>query len=194
MSTTNVKSYKDTDLINRVESLPSFKGWKKGKYCIMVRSNEDEYNKFDDKCYLFDVLVEDQQPKFSAVYPITTNAGAQGLKQFDKYNALGCAVLKSDVLIYGSHMPGKHKGKYDAYVQRVGFPYFRDGDKDNKAEEIGKEFNNIIGANIHKAGTNSIQIDGWSVACLVFPRSNDFDKFMFWANKNNLNVVILNEF
>lgn len=190
----SVRSYTDEQLIQRVESLRSFKGWKVGKYCIMVRSNEDTFDRFDDKCYLFDVLVQDQKPKFAAVYPITTNAGAQGLKNYDKYNAIGCAVLKSDVLIYGSHQPGKHKGKYDAYTQRIGFPYFRDGDKDNHAEEIGKEYSNIIGANIHKAGANSVQISGWSVACLVFPKENDFNKFMFWANKNPLNVVILNEF
>lgn len=191
---TNVRSYTDTELINRVEGLPSFKGWKVGKYAIMVRSNEDEYNRFDDKCYTFDVLVENQKPKFADVFPITTNAGAQGLKQFDKYNALGCAVLKTDVLIYDSHKIGKHKGAYSAYVQNVGFPYFRDGDKDNAAEEIGKEYNNIIGANIHKAGANSTQIDGWSVACLVFPKVKDFDKFMFWANKQKVSVCILKEF
>lgn len=190
----NVKSYTDAQLIERVESLPSFKGWKKGKYAIMVRSNEDEYDRFDDKCYTFDVLVDGQKPKFANVFPITTNAGAQGLKQFDKYNSLGCAVLKSDVLVYDSHKIGKHKGKYEAYVQNVGFPYFRDGDKDNKAEEIGKEYNNIIGANIHKAGANSTVIGGWSVACLVFPRETDFIKFMFWANKEKVSTVILKEF
>lgn len=190
----SVRSYTDEQLIQRVESLQSFKGWKVGKYCIMVRSNEDTFDRFDDKCYLFDVLVQDQKPKFAAVYPITTNAGAQGLKNYDKYNALGCAVLKSDVLVYQSHKIGKHKGRYTAYTQNVGFPYFRDGDKDNQAEEIGKEYSNIIGANIHKAGANSVQIGGWSVACLVFPKENDFNKFMFWANKTVLNVAILKEF
>lgn len=190
----SVKRYNDIDLIERVESLPSFKGWKIGKYCLLVRSDEDEYNRFDDKNYLFEVKVEGKRPEFIAVYPWTTNAGSQGLKNFEKYNALGCAVLKSDSLVYGSHKYGLHKGQYPAYVQNVGFPYFRDNDKDNEAEEVGKEYSNIIGANIHKSGVNSTQIDGWSVACLVSPKQNDFNKFMTWANKQLLNVAILKEF
>lgn len=190
----NVRSYTDEELIKRVESLPTFAGWRKGKYAIMVRSNEDEYDRFDDKCYCFESLLEGQKPKFAKVFPITTNAGSQGLKDFAKYNTLGCAVLKSDVLVYNSHKIGKHKGKYTAYVQNVGFPYFRDNDKDNKAEEIGKEYTNIIGANIHKAGASSTQIGGWSVACLVFPKENDFNSFMEWSEHKAMNVVILNEF
>lgn len=190
----NVKGYTDQQLIERVEGLNTFEGWKPGKYAVMVRSNEDEYNKFDDKCYLFEVKEPGEKPKFISVYPITTNAGAQGLKEFDKYNSLGCAVLKSDVIIYNSHTYGKHKGEYPAYRQVKGFPYFRDGDKDNKAEEIGKEYTNIIGANIHKAGINSVFIGGWSVACLVFPKENDFNSFMTWANKKPVTVAILKEF
>ena len=190
----NVRSYTSAQLINRVESLPSFEGWRKGKYAVMVRSNEDEFDRFDDKCYCFEVLDNGKQPVFWRVFPITTNAGAQGLKDFAKYNALGCAVLKSDVLVYQSHKIGKHKGRYTAYTQNVGFPYFRDSDKDNKAEEIGKEYNNIIGANIHKAGANSTKIGGWSVACLVFPKEVDFNSFMEWGQRQNMSVVILKEF
>lgn len=190
----NVRSYTDSELINRVESLPSFNGWRKGKYCIMVRSNEDEFDRFDDKNYCFEVFQEGAKPIFAKVFPITTNAGATGLRLFAKYNSLGCAILKSDVLVYNSHKIGKHKGKYKAYVQNVGFPYFRDGDKDNKAEEVGKEYVNIIGANIHKAGTNSTQIGGWSVACLVYPKEADFNSFMEWSEDKPMNTVILKEF
>ncbi len=51
---TNVRNYTAKELIKRVESLDTFKGWKEGKYDIWVRSNEDEYNKFDDKAYSFE--------------------------------------------------------------------------------------------------------------------------------------------
>ena len=190
----NVRSYTDLEIIERIESLPSFKGWKKGKYSVFMRSNEDEFNRFDDKKYCYVVKIEGVRPDFVQVFPCTTNAGSAGLKNFDKYNNLGCAVLKSDVIVYNSHKYGLHKGQYPAYVQNVGFPYYRDNDKDDKAEEIGKEYNNIIGANIHKAGINSTQIDGWSVACLVDQKSNDFTKYMMWANKELMNVVILSEF
>ena len=36
----------------------------------------------------------------------------------------------------------------------------------------------IFGVNIHKAGTNSTQVDKWSAACQVFANSSDFATFM----------------
>jgi hypothetical protein len=186
-----VRAYRDTDLIKRVESLSTFKGWRDGVYDVWVRSDEDTFDRFDDKVYTFEV--QKGIPKFIMVCTGTSNAGAEGLLRFEKYNALGCAVLKSDTLIYGSHKFGKHKG-YDAYVQNIGFPYFRDGDKDKKAEEQGKEYSNIIGANCHKAGVNSIVIGGWSVACLVRNQLEQYNKWLRYMNKRPLSIVILKEF
>jgi hypothetical protein len=186
-----VRAYRDTDIIKRVESLKSFKGWKDGVIDVWVRSDEDEFDRFDDKVYTFEVTKG--VPKFIMVCTGTTNAGAQGLLHFDEYNALGCAVLKSDTIVYNSHRAGKHKG-YDAYVQNVGFPYFRDADKDKKAEEVGKEYKDIIGANCHKAGLNSTLIGGWSVACLVRNQLEQYNKWLRWMAKRPLTVVILKEF
>lgn len=189
-----VRKYTDLELIERVESLESFKGWKKGIFDIWVRSSEDIFDRFDDKVYTFECEEDGQRPKFVMVCTGTSNAGAQGLKQFDKYNTLGCAILKSDVLVYDSHVYGLHKGKYAAYRQNKGFPYFRDGDKDNKAEEIGKEYNNIIGANCHAAGENSTVIGGWSLACLVRNVKAQYNRWMTFMNKRPLSVAILSEF
>lgn len=189
--------YTDKQLIERVESLPTFKGWK-GIIDVWVRSKADTFDRFDDKVYTFDCRTG--TPTFIMVCTGTTNAGAQGLKHFDSYSKLGCAVLKSDVIVYDSHGFGLHKGKYDAYVQRAGanpFPYFRDNDKDNKAEEVGREYNDVIGANCHKAGWYSTAIGGWSVACLVRNverQFNDWMSFMRRAGKPRLSVGILKEF
>ena len=54
---TNVKSYTDDQLLQRMMSLPSFKGYPRGKHIIAVRSEEDEPDKYDDKLYLFDLLL-----------------------------------------------------------------------------------------------------------------------------------------
>lgn len=192
----NVKNYNDDQILNRVESLPSFKGWKIGKYFFCLRSDEDEFNKFDDKGYCYDVKFEGQRPVFCSVYPITTNAGKIGLKKFESYNNKGCAVLLGDHIQYESHVFGQHKGK-DGYVQTFKgeqFPYTRDDDKDEKSENFGKVYKDRIGANIHRAGSDSENIDSWSVGCIVFKRLADFNKFLVFANKLPMNVCILNEF
>lgn len=189
-----VRPYKDKELLDRVESLSTFTGWKKGIYDIWVRSSEDTFNAFDDAVFTFECLKDGEKPKFIMVCTGTSNAGAQGLKNFEQYNQFGCAVLKSDIIMYGSHIYGLHKRKVPAYVQAKGFPYFRDNDKDDKAEEIGKEYNNIIGANCHPAGENSIKIDGWSTACLVRNNKKQYNLWLAYMNKRPLSVCILKEF
>lgn len=189
----NVRTYTDKEILDRVKSLPSFKGWPKGVLDVWIRSNEDAYDQFDDKCYTFECYGDIKSPRFMMVCTGTTNAGQYGLKHFEEYNSVGCAVLKSDTLVYDSHKYGLHKGK-QAFVQCKGFPYFRDANRNDHADEIGKEYNDIIGANCHRAGMNSTVIANWSVACLV---RNNLTQFMAWLNfmdKKSLSVVILKEF
>lgn len=185
--------YQDQQLIDRVAGLETFRDWRPGVFDIWVRSRGDAFNKFDDKVYTFEVG-PGLDPVFKLVATGTSNAGAEGLKHFDKYNREGCAVLKADVIVYDSHAYGLHKAKYPAYRQVKGFPYYRDNDRDNKAEEIGEIHNDIIGANCHKAGWFSTEIGGWSVACLVRNRQTDFDKWMRYMNRRPLSVAILSEF
>jgi len=194
---TNIKNYTDNQLLSRLESLSTFKGWKKGIYDIWIRSEEDEYNKFDDKVYTFECLKDNTKPVFIMVCTGTTNAGAQGLKHFEKYNKKGCAILCDDIIIYDSHIYGLHgKDQYPAYIQsfEVGFPYTRDNDKDNKAENYGKIYKDRIGANCHKAGEATVYINGNSVACLVRNVLKEFKKWMKFMNKRKLSVAILKEF
>jgi len=189
----NVRNYTSEELLARVKTLPSFTGFPKvGVLDVWVRSNEDAYNVFDDKVYSFECFPA-KDPVFKMVCTGTTNAGAVGLKEFAKYNGLGCAILKSDTIVYNSHIYGLHKGK-PAYRQAKGFPYFRDNNKNNKAEEIGKEYNDIIGANCHRAGAHSTVIGGWSTACLVRNNEAQFLKWLSFMAKRSLSVVILNEF
>lgn len=194
---TNIKNYTDNQILDRVESLLSFKGWFKGVYDFWIRSEEDEYNKFDDKVYTYECLKDGTRPKFIMVCTGTTNAGSQGLKHFEKYNEKGCAVLCEDIIVYDSHIYGPHgKDKYPAYIQsfETSFPYTRDSDKDDEAKNYGKIYNDRIGANCHKAGVASEFINGNSVACLVRNVLKEFNKWMKFMNKRKLSVAILKEF
>ncbi len=187
--------YTDEQLLNRVKSLKSFKGCPKGILDIWIRSKADNYNQFDDKVYTFECFGEIKRPIFIMVGTGTSNAGSFGLKNFRKYNSKGCAVLCADTIVLNSHVPGLHKGK-PAYIQSfsVGFPYTRDNDGDDKAENYGKIYYDRIGANCHRAGWLSTLINNWSVGCLVRNNLTQFLKWMSFMQDRPLSVAILNEF
>jgi hypothetical protein len=191
----NVRSYTDAQIIRRVEShAEGFDGWRRGIYDIWVRSNEDETDAFDDKVYTFNVDNDLSIPRFRMVCTGTTNAGTYGLKKFHEYNREGCAVLKANQFVRDSHAYGFHKG-YRAYRQAKSWPYFRDNDRDGKAEEIGAIKAGIIGANCHRATANGVstRIYNWSVACLVRNSSNQWNAWLAYMNKRPLSVAILKE-
>lgn len=190
-----MRTFTDEEVLKRVSELPTFNGWPNGILDVWIRSTADVFDSFDDKAFTYECFGEVKSPKFIMARNGTTNAGSYGLKHFDEYNHDGCAVLKSDVIVYESHKFGKHKGK-DAYRQAKGFPYFRDGNKNDRAEEIGPEHDDIIFANVHRAGVNSTVINNWSTACLVTANLDKFLKFLaFMKSKGNppLNVCILKE-
>ena len=63
-------------------------------------------------------------------------------------------------------------------------------------EENGPEYNDIIGANVHRAGVNSTVIKNWSTACLVTATLQVFLDWLGWMKKQGrppLNVAILKE-
>ena len=190
-----MRAFTDEEIINRVASLSTFKGWRPGIYDVWVRSAADKYDAFDDKCFTYQVHTDGGRPEFVMARQGTTNAGSYGLKHFKDYNHKGCAVLKADWMIYGSHTYGMHKGK-PAYRQAKGWPYFRDDNRNERAEEIGPEYNDIIGANVHRAGVNSTVIKNWSTACLVTATLQVFLDWLGWMKKQGrppLNVAILKE-
>ena len=78
----------------------------------------------------------------------------------------------------GPYMIDKHQGKYEALCQRLGMvAVYRDRNKDDIMDysDIHK---GMFGINIHKAGRNSKQGDGWAAGCQVFKRSADVEDFM----------------
>lgn len=173
----NVRNYTADQILERVMS--HARGWThypSDFWLIGIRSNEDAFNEFDDKFYLF------EGARFHKVFRGTTNAGSKGLHHFEEYNKNGVAVLQSDRIVYGSHGRGISKGR-EVFRQMQPWPYYRDGNKDNYADEKGKLFWDIIHAHIHDAkmqGKDEFKafINGWSLACQVMNNGKEWDEFM----------------
>jgi len=192
---TNVKSYTDEQLLNRVAKIQGFNGYPEDYWVIGVQSNEDEFNKFDDKFYLF------KGKEFIMVTSGTTNAGKSGLEGYDKYGLVGVAVWKTDIIYYNLFKRGLHKGKMEAYRQDKPIYYYRDKDKDQKAEQVGELKHGIIYANMHGStynkGSNVVKADigGWSIACQVYNDNDAYEKFLdITEGQKYLSYALIKEF
>jgi len=137
---------------------------------INIRSAADKPNEFDDLLGVYD--------NGNIVWHTgTTNPGVHWLMNF--MNPKGTAVLAE-----GQHLNawaiGKHKGMYEALVQYAPLPVYRDNNKNNKSEQIGKPIYGQYGINQHRANANAISkiIDKWSAGCQVRNNPKEFDEFM----------------
>lgn len=161
-----VRNYNDKQLLDRVKSLKSFKGIPTGYWILGVQSQNDEFNVFDDKFYLF------KGEQFILVTSGTTNAGKNGLLKYDTYNPEGVAVIKTNEWYLDVWKFGLHKGKMEALKQQRPFLISRDGDRDEQIEE-NNSLPVICGINFH-ANTYDLTsteikqlIGGWSLGCQV---------------------------
>ena len=194
---TNVKNYTTDQILDRVESLKSFKTIPVGYWIVGVRSEEDAPNKYDDKFYLFN------GEQFVKVVTGTTNPGTPILEGgFLKYNRVGAAVVKSDEWYYNVWAYGLHQGKMPALRQVGNFIVFRDGDKDGKSEEIGAPIvGSGYGINFHsisnditvkKIGEN---IGGWSAGCQVINNVEQYSMIInMIKNQTRVTYCLLKEF
>lgn len=188
----NVKNYTDAQILARVESLKSFRGFPDRHWLIGVRSNEDAFNFSDDKIYQFVGC------KFVSVSIGTTNAGIDLL---NPRNPRGTAVLKADEIYYDSHIRRLHNGKVLAWCQAKTMLIHRDFNRNKRTEELGTAKPEIIGLNIHPmsyifGSKIERQIIGrWSEGCQCYAIRDDFDEMMeSTANQNTLTYCLLNEF
>jgi hypothetical protein len=190
-----VRPYTDKQLLEKARSLSSFSKIPSGYWLLGVRSLDDIPNTFDDKIYLF------KGEEFVLVTSATTNPGINTLKQFEKINKDGAAVLKADEWYYNVWKYGKHNGKVEALLQLGNkVTVFRDTDKDLKAEEQGKLQTGYFGINFHPntydltkgSGTN---IGWWSAGCQVVNNIPNY-KIMIKLLKNEkfVSYCLLNEF
>ncbi len=75
---------------------------------------------------------------------------------------------------------GRHKDQYEALVQASPVMYRR---IPKGGGPYAPRTTGLIGANCHKAGTNSPTVDWWSAACQVHKRSTTFERMMTLARK-----------
>ena len=190
-----VRPYTDKQLLEKVKSLSSFSKIPSGYWLLGVRSQDDLPNRFDDKIYLF------KGEEFVLVTSATTNAGTPTLRQFEKVNKDGAAILKADEWYYNVWKYGKHNGKVEALLQLGNkVKVYRDTDKDDKAEEQGKLQEGYFGINFHPNTYDLTKGSGdsigwWSAGCQVVNNISNY-KIMIGLLKREKLVTycLINEF
>lgn len=191
----NVKSYTDKQLLDRVKQIGGYTT--KGKYLLIgVQSNEDAFDKFDDKFYLFD------GDTFVMVLSGTTNAGRTALKLFDRYGLKGAAVWRTNQFIKDCFVRGFHKRKMRALRANADIEFYRDYDRDDRADQTGTLYKKNIWANFHGVDydedSNVIRNDigGWSFACQVANNMAKYRKLikLVWDRNKPVDYCLLDEF
>lgn len=191
-----VKNYTDEQLLDKVKSLPSYKGIPKNYWILGVRSSADLPDKFDDKFYLFN------KEKFIMVTSGTTHPGVSVLKKgYLKYNPLGAAVAVPQ-WYYTMWVYGLHKGKMPALLQLgSSISVYRDGNNNDKSEVtkiIQKGYFGInFHANTYKMNTTVVKegIGGWSAGCQVVNNIEKYNKIIEIVQpQKNVTFCLIDEF
>lgn len=147
---------------------------------VGVRNETTVPNKFDDTIYVF--WKNDKNQWEGKQYNATTDPGTYFLK--NPLSKLGAAILKQGQWV-DTYIIGLHRGSYEALVQRKPVTVIRDYDRNAVLDfNNGREETGLFGINIHKAGTDSKDVDKWSAGCQVFQKSDDFNEFMNLARKH----------
>ena len=109
--------------------------------------------------------------------------------------------MKADEWNYETHKYGMHRGKMPAFRQCKKIKYYRDGDCDEIAEELGKVYDNIIYMNIHGTtyhrGRDIVRtrIQNWSAGCLTFNDNIIYETIVkICQPQKTLSFALINEF
>lgn len=191
-----MRTYQIKELLNKVQSLPSFQKFPQEYWILGVQNQVDTFNQFDDTFFLF------KNTQLVSVLTGTTNAGATGLLSYKSYGAKGCAVIKTEEWYYSLWKTGHlHKGKMPCLGQFSPIKYYRDSNLNKKAEQLGPVLSGMIGVNFHSVSytkrTNFIAniIGGWSVACQV---ANNVDQYYSLLeqtkNQKTVSYCLIKEF
>jgi hypothetical protein len=131
----------------------------------------------------------------------TTNPGTPTLKQFEKVNKKGAAVLKSDQWYYDVWKFGKHNGKVDALLQLgAAVQVYRDTDKDDNSEEQGTLDTGYFGINFHPntydlSKASGTSIGWWSAGCQVVNNVTKYKEFIKLCKPQKFtSYCLINEF
>ena len=169
-------------ILTKIEEEYGFKVFDDGPYdlnIIGVRNMENNANQYDDKlhvCY----LSEDGKWR-EDIFQVSTDPGRYW---FEKEDYKACAVYAHPQQARGAYKLGKHRGKYEALVQWRPVLFWRDGNKDEKADYEGVAHKDVIGLNIHRSSIHdSDEVDRYSAGCIVFSKMNEWKAFMELVHK-----------
>jgi|SRR3989304_8051060 len=190
-----VKNYTNQELLNKVSSLSSFEGLPFDYWLLGVQSNEDKFDTFDDKFYLF------KGNHFVLSTTGTTNAGKTAMFGYEKFNKEGVAVIKTNEWFYELWKFGLHHGRMKALRQLNDIKFYRDNNKNVKIEEIGKIHEGVIFCNFHTNDYNPLAklikwvVGGWSACCQVCNNPTDYYKIIeLTKNQKSVSYCLLKEF
>ena len=114
-----------------------------------------------------------------AIYNITTQPGLTYME--NPSNSKGTAILVEGQY-RRAYKLGKHKGQ-NALIQCKNLKVYRDNNKNRKYDYNKQTIDEgKFGINIHRAGTNSTQINNWSAGCQVFANNSQFESFLRLCN------------
>ena len=147
---------------------------------IGIRAKESRVNCFDDRICL---AYKDDEGWATRTWSCTTDPGRYWLDHPSQVE--GTAILVPGQY-RGAYKVGKHRGQYDALVQRGGaVKVYRDANKDAILDmDPESEQEGYFGINIHKAGAQSTEVNKWSAGCQVFANEYDFRHFMKLVKKS----------
>jgi hypothetical protein len=156
---------------------------------VGIRSNANLKNQFDD---LIAVIEKDN----ITWYTCTTNPGTHWLQNL--LNPKGAALLKPGQWD-DCWQIGMHQGKYEALTQCAPVTVFRDGNKNDVAEESSVTETGIFGINIHRANPTMVSklIDKWSAGCQVLNDPKQFAELLGKCKKSEFKkftYTLLKEF
>jgi hypothetical protein len=154
-----------------------------------VRCDDQLTNTFDD----FGVLWVGGE--VASVFPCSTTAGKHYIQNPITHGGItGTAIAARQTVKY-SHV---FKSAPNWKSLWLGAPYFaqvgamkiyRDGNKDNKIDEINVQ-NGLFGINLHRAGLGSF-IDNWSAGCQVVPDKYWFEVVKHFTNGEKIDFVLI---
>ena len=139
----------------------------KGKYNLNIigirNASNSVTNKFDDVIVV--EYIDMYGVKSREIFAATTDPGITSMTKPVSYK--GCAILVPGQY-RGCYQLGKHKGKYEALVQRKPVKVYRDNNHDETYDYNPISIDEgVFGINIHKAGLESTVINNWSAGCQV---------------------------
>lgn len=143
------------------------------------------------------VVFEDEMEEQIVVYfPCTTKAGLYYLK--NPLHPDGCAITAEGQYL-NAFIKRKHNDQYDALCQDRDINFYRDGNRNEKHELLGKLRSGKIGLNIHREAIDKVaqKVDRYSAGCAVLQKG--FAEFMFLVDMaiknhgNRFTYTLINE-